>query len=142
MVMVITYNSVYQINIRKTIMKYIKPITKIILSMVAITQMNASANPVQFTFQDTIAGEKENVESNLVTIKGLENEETLKLRGVGSYMLNGVYMGKEESKVKNGDQVRLIHESMEEDGAKVSTVLIIGETYDVFTTQTHKGSKN
>jgi hypothetical protein len=31
---------------------------------------------------------------------------------------------------------------MEEDGAKVSTVLIVGETYDVFTTQTDKGSKN
>jgi hypothetical protein len=27
---------------------------------------------------------------------------------------------------------------MEEDGAKVSTVLIVGETYDVFTTQTHR----
>jgi len=123
-------------------MKYIKPITKTILSMLVITQMNASVNPEQFTFQDTVVNDKENVESNLVTIKGLENEEILKLRGVGSYMLNGVYMGREESKVKNGDQVRLIHESMEEDGAKVSTVLIVGETYDVFTTQTDKRSKN
>jgi hypothetical protein len=138
MVMVINYNSVYLINIRKTIMKYIKPITKIILSMAVITQINAGVNPEQFTFQDTTAVDKENVESNLVTIKGLENEETLKLRGVGAYMLNGVYMGREESKVKNGDQVRLIHEAMEEDGAKVSTVLIVGETYDVFTTQTHR----
>ena len=123
-------------------MKYIKPITKIILSMIAVTQINASVNPEQFTFQDTVAGDKKNVESNLVTIKGLENEETLKLRGVGTYMLNGVYMGREESKVKNGDQVRLIHEALEEDGAKVSTVLIVGETYDVFTTQTNQTSKD
>ena len=116
---------------------------KIILGSLSIllfsTYTYANIETEQFCFKDNTVKGKETVESNLVTLHGLKKDEILKLKGVGGYMLNGVYMGREESKVKNGDQVRLIHESFDEDGAKVSTVLMVGDTYDVFTTVTDQG---
>ena len=121
-------------------MKHIKIILGSLFILVLSTHTYASMDTEQFCFKDNTVKGKEVVESNLVTLHGLKKDETLKLKGIGGYMLNGVYMGREESKVKNGDQIRLIHDSIDEDGAKVSTVLIVGNTYDVFTTVTDKGS--
>ena len=123
-------------------MKYKKLITTSLLSILTLLPLEASVNPEQFYFQDTIVKNKKNVESNLITIKGLEKEQTLKLHGAGIYMLNGVYMGRKESQVKEGDKIRLMHQSIEEDGAKISTVLIVGNTYDIFTTETQVEHKN
>jgi len=120
-------------------MKQIKIILGNLLMLLFSTQAYASMGTEQFCFKDNKVQGKEVVESNLVTLTGLDKDETLKLKGMGGYMLNGVYMGREESKVKNGDQVRLIHESIDEDGAKVSTVLMVGDAYDVFTTVTDQG---
>jgi len=120
-------------------MKHIKIILGSLSILLFSTHTYANIETEQFCFKDNTVKGKEAVESNLVTLHGLKKDEILKLKGVGGYMLNGVYMGREESKVKNGDQVRLIHESIDEDGAKVSTVLMVGDTYDVFTTVTDQG---
>ncbi len=120
-------------------MKHIKIILGSLFILLFTTYTYASIEAEQFCFKDNTVKGKETVESNLVTLHGLKKDERLQLKGMGGYMLNGVYMGREESKVKNGDQVRLIHDSIDEDGAKVSTVLMVGNTYDVFTTVTDKG---
>ncbi len=116
---------------------------QIILSSLCIialsTQSYASTDINQFCFKNNKVEGKEMVESNLVTLQGLDQEETVKLKGIGGYILNGVYMGRDESKVKNGDEVRLVHESIDEDGAKVSTMLMVGDSYGVFTTVTDHG---
>ena len=119
-------------------MKNTKIIKRILLMTVLATPIYASIQVEQFCFKDNTVDEKKVVESNLVTLEGFNEEKTLKIKGRGGYMLNGVYMGREESRVKNGDQIRLIQESMDEDGAKVSTVLIVGDTYDTFTTVTNQ----
>ena len=120
-------------------MKYTKIIKIVIVITSLASSLQSGTGAKQFCFQDTVVEEKKTVESNLITIEGLDKDEKLQLRGIGAYMLNGVYMGRKSTQVKNGDQVRLIHESIDVDGAKVSTVLMVGNTYDVFTSVTNKG---
>ena len=120
-------------------MKYKKIVQNIFIATAIATQTYAIVNASEFCFQDNMVKDKKMVESNLITMKGLDKDEKLQIGGMGSYMLNGVYMGRKNTMVKNGDEVRLLHESIDEDGAKVSTVLMVGKRYDVFTSVTNKG---
>jgi hypothetical protein len=120
-------------------MKRIQIILSSLYIIALSTQSYASTDINKFCFKNNKVEGQEMVESNLVTLQGLKQEETVKLKGTGGYILNGVYMGRDESTVKNGDKIRLVHESSDEDGAKVSTMLIIGDSYGTFTTVTDHG---
>jgi len=109
--------------------------------IVLTAQSFASSDVNQFCFKDNTQEEKKIVESNLITVKGIDSSVPVEIKGSGDYTLNGRYMGREKSMVKNGDQIRVRQESLSEDGGKISTMLIVGNTYDVFTTVTNRGNR-
>ncbi len=114
----------------------------IVLSITTIltSSLEASMELKQFCFNDNVVQNKNIAESNMITISGLKKPVLAEVKGRGGYILNGVYMGKEKSMVKNGDHIRIHHEPLEADGAKVSTTLVVADVFDVFTTVTQKES--
>ena len=112
--------------------------TTAVLAFIAATQLRAEAHPDQFCFQDRLSAPREIVTSNPVTVSGLERPSELKIQGRGVYILNGHRMGRKEHLVKNGDRIRLQQKALPQDEAKVSTTLLIGDVYDIFTVETSK----
>jgi hypothetical protein len=95
----------------------------------------------QFCFNDTVVKDETIVKSNVITVKNIDKPVSVELKGRGEYSINGIDMQRQRTMVKNGDRIQLRHTSLDKDGAKVSTTLVIGEVYDVFTTVTNRGGK-
>ncbi len=112
-----------------------------VLALFTITQLQAQAHPEQFCFQDRISTAEKIVVSNPITVKGLEKPAELKIQGRGEYLLNGHKMGRKQSMVRNGDRIQLQQKALPQDDAKVSTTLLIGDVYDIFTVVTKKEVK-
>jgi hypothetical protein len=108
------------------------------LAVFTTTQLQAEAHPEQFCFQDRISTPQETVTSNQITVSGLEKPAELKIQGSGEYLLNGHKMGRKQSTVMNGDRIQLQQKSLPQHDAKVSTTLLIGDVYDIFTVVTKK----
>jgi hypothetical protein len=98
----------------------------------------AQAELQLFSFQYKTACPQETVQSDPIIIEGLNNSEKTKIQGSGSYILNGQEMGQEEHMVQNGDRISLKQEALPSENAKVSTTLLIGDIYEVFTVVTKK----
>jgi len=100
--------------------------------------LEKSTSPKQFCFNDTLTKGKKLIVSNKVLIQDIDEPMPIEIKGSGEYSINGRDMKRESAMVNNGDSVQVRHYSLEADGAKVSTVLVVGDTYDVFTTTTQK----
>ena len=94
-----------------------------------------------FSFQYKTACPHETIQSDPITIEGLNNSVKTKIHGAGSYILNGREMGQEEHMIQNGDRISLKQEALSSENAKVSTTLLIGDIYEVFTVVTKKKEK-
>jgi hypothetical protein len=121
-------------------MKTVK-IAGIVLLMLLNTYTYAGVGPKQFCFEDSRVTDEQFVESNVITVEEIEKPALVQIRGIGEYSINGKNMGRKSAIVKNGDQIQVRHKSFDIDGAKVSTILMIGDVYDIFTTVTSKGGK-
>ena len=121
-------------------MKTVK-LTGITLLMLLNTYLYAGVSPKQFCFEDNRVSDEQFVESNVITVEGIEKPALVQIRGIGEYSINGKTMGRESAIVKNGDRVQVRHKSFDRDGSRVSTILMIGDVYDIFTTVTNKGGK-
>jgi len=138
-VILILYNSlVFQPEGEK--MKTIK-IAGIALLMLLNTYAYAGVSPKQFCFKDNRVSDEQFVESNVITIEGIEKPVLAQIKGIGEYSINGKNMERKSAIVKNGDRIQVRHKSFNRDGSKVSTILMIGDVYDIFTTVTNKGGK-
>jgi hypothetical protein len=102
----------------------------------------AAMGPEQFCFEDNRVDGERFVESNIITVEGMEKPALVQIRGIGEYSLNGKNMGRKSAIVSNGDHIQVRHRSFERDGAKVSTILMVGDVYDIFTTVTDKGGRS
>jgi hypothetical protein len=122
-------------------MKQIKIIIGGICILFLNTHTYASMQIEQFCFKDTVVKDKTMVKSNVITVKNVKEPVSIEIKGRGKYSINGIDMQRQRAVVKNGDRIQLRHSSLKKDGAKVSTTLVIGEVYDVFTTVTNKGGK-
>jgi 23S rRNA G2445 N2-methylase RlmL len=122
-------------------MKQIKIIAGGIFLLLLNTYSYASMQAEQFCFNDTVVKNETIVKSNVITVKNIDKPVSVEVKGRGEYSINGIDMKRQRAVVKDGDRIQLRHSSLDEDGAKVSTTLVIGEVYDVFTTVTNKGGK-
>jgi hypothetical protein len=98
----------------------------------------AQAELQLFNFQYKTACPQQTVQSDPIIIQGLNNSVKTKIQGEGTYLLNGQEMGQEEHMVKNGDSISLKQEALSQENAKVSTTLLMGDIYEVFTVVTKK----
>lgn len=110
----------------------------IALMVLFSTLTYAGITPKQFCFEDNIVDNAQIVESNVITVEGADKPILAQIRGIGEYYVNGENMGRKSVIVHNGDQIQLRHKSFDADGAKVSTILMLGNVYDIFTTITNK----
>ena len=95
----------------------------------------------QFCFQDSETTNVKLVESNVITVSNIDGSVPVEIKGRGEYSINGKDMSRTSAMVKNGDRIQLRHQSLDTDGAKVSTTLVVGDVYDVFTTVTNRGGR-
>ncbi len=96
----------------------------------------------QFCFGDTVVKNEKLIESNIITVSSTDNPVEVEIKGRGEYSINGKDMKRNRAMVKNGDRIQLRHRSLDVDGAKVSTTLVVGDVYDVFTTVTNRGGRS
>lgn len=124
-------------------MKQIKTTTLISIGLMALltSQVSASIKSEQFCFKDSQTTNEELVKSNVITVNNIDGSVPVEIKGRGEYSINGKDMKRTSSMVKNGDRIQLRHQSLDTDGAKVSTTLVVGDVYDVFTTVTNRGGR-
>ena len=100
-----------------------------------------NTNSGQFCFEDGETTHGKLVESNVITVNNIEGSVPIEIKGRGEYSINGKDMSRTSGMVKNGDRIQLRHRSLDVDGAKVSTTLVVGDVYDIFTTVTNRGGR-
>ena len=116
--------------------------TLFIFSLLTTTMFANMSQSNTLCFEDNSVQDKKVVKSNIITISGQDKAVPVEINGPGEYLLNGREMKREKVYVHNGDKIQLKHMSLKEDGAKVSTTLVVGDTYDIFTTVTNRGTKD
>jgi hypothetical protein len=115
-------------------MKSLKQITFIATALLVTSQAQAAFK--EFSFQYKSAQPQETVQSDPITIEGLEAPVTAKIQGEGVYLLNGKEMGKVPHIIRNGDRISLKQTALPSENARVSTTMLVGEIYNVFTVTT------
>ena len=100
----------------------------------------ADTTPDKFLFTDLLAAApNRQIQSNTVTVTGIDAPAPIRLQGAGSYSLNGGTFTNQPGTVKLNDKVKLRLTSSKNAGAAVSVTLSIGGVSATWTVTTKDG---